>query len=137
MNEQTTAQVKQGLYRCEGDQSTVYRAMVNTGLALHDEPKGKGSKTKARTLDVQYLFGLLQRDAGLGIGRGVRCAGTSSTSPASGLLASGVFLFESFGQCLADYLRADDYYLHDILGHGSNVVPRSAASHYHREPRFK
>lgn len=82
------------------------------------------SRMKARTFDVQYLFGLLQRDAGLGIGSGMSCAGTSSTSPTSGLLTCGVFLFESFGQRLADNLRADDYYLHDVFGHGSDVVPR-------------
>lgn len=86
--------------------------------------RNQNQQTKSRTLDVQYLFGLFQRDAGLGIGRGMRCACTSSTSPTSGLLACSVFLFESFGQRLADYLRADDNYLHNILGHGSNVVPR-------------
>jgi len=89
---------------------------------MYDEHK---LENKARTLDVQYLFGLLQRDSGLGICCGVSCARTSSTSPTSGLLACGVFLFKSFGQGLADNLRADDYYLHDIFGHGSNVVPRT------------
>lgn len=92
------------------------------------------SRMKARTFDVQYLFGLLQRDAGLGISSGMSCAGTSSASPASGLLTCGVFLFESFGQRLADNLRADDYYLHDILGHGSNVVPRKCG--FSLSPRY-
>lgn len=72
------------------------------------------------TFDVQYLFGLFQRYAGLGVGRGMRRTGPSPAGPAGGFLAGRVLLFEGFGQRFADDLRPDNDYLHNILGHGAN-----------------
>jgi len=51
---------------CRSDLSAVFWVMIKIALSCATNPN---SQTKAHTLDVQYLFGfgLLQRDASLGI----------------------------------------------------------------------